>query len=64
MKLFGRWPLTKPIRLIEACGGLLLLGAATLWWENAGSAAYFYFLGALLPFLTLHSYLEQGRPGR
>ena len=64
MRAFGRWLLASPIRLIEACSGLLLLGVATLWWENAGSAVLTYFFGALLLFLTLRAYLDQGRPGR
>jgi len=64
VRAFGRWLVASPIRLAELCSGILLLGVATLAWENAASAAFFYFLGALLLFLTLYSYLNQGRPGR
>ena len=64
MRAFGRWLLASPIQLIEAYGGILLLGAATLVWDSAGSAILMYFFGALLLFLTLHSYLKQDGSGR
>lgn len=64
MRTFGRWLLANPVRLVEMCSGILLLGVATLVWESAASAAISYFLGALLLFLTLHACLNQGRSGR
>ena len=59
MMAFGRWLLVSPIRIIEVCSGLLLLGVATLVWDSAAGAASTFFLGALLLFLTLYSYLKQ-----
>ena len=63
MRAFGRWLVASPIRIIEVCSGLLLLGVATLVWDSAAGAVSTFVLGSLLLFLTLYSYLKHGKPG-
>jgi hypothetical protein len=62
VRRFGSWLVRSPIRLLELCAGLVLLAAAALLADGRGAAAFLYFFGALLLFLTLYSYLTQERP--
>ena len=64
MRQFGVWLLERPVRLVEFCGGTLLLVAAALLSDDFASTAFLYSFGALLLVLTLHSYLGQNRPRR
>ena len=54
----------RPIRLVEVCAGILLIVVAALGSDDGRSLAFLYFLGALLLFLTLYSYLNGDRPRR
>ncbi|CAA9481177.1 MAG: hypothetical protein AVDCRST_MAG25-2776 [uncultured Rubrobacteraceae bacterium] len=64
MREFGLWLRERPLRLVELCGGALLLVAAALASEDLASTVFLYSFGALLLVLTLHSYLGQNRPRR
>ena len=64
MREFGLWLRERPVRLVEFCGGALLLVAAALASEDLASTVFLYSFGALLLVLTLHSYLGQNRPRR
>ncbi|MDP9412104.1 MAG: hypothetical protein M3P70_16735 [Actinomycetota bacterium] len=64
MRQFGVWLRERPVRLIEFCSGTFLLVAVALLPDDFVSTTFLYFFGALLLFLTLHSYLGQDRPRR
>ena len=65
MRAFFGWLVRSPIRLVEACFGVLLLTAALTFGRGGTTPSVFlYFFGALLLFLTLYAYLNQGGPGR
>lgn len=64
MKDFFGWLVRTPPRLVEAVSGVLLLLAALPFAEGGVPSITFYGLGALLLFLTLYAYLNQGRSDR
>ena len=64
MRQFGIWLRERPLRLVEFCGGTLLLVTAALVSKDFASTVFLYSFGALLLVLTLHSYLGQNRPRR
>ena len=63
MRIFATWLVSRPIRLIELCSAIVLLGAAALS-DTFGTAVFLYSLATLLLVLLLMSYLNQDRPGR
>jgi len=64
MRVFAMWLVSRPIRLIELCSGIVLMVAATTVANTFGTAVLLYSLATLLLVLLLMSYLDQGRPGR
>ena len=63
MRDFVVWVVRSPVRLVEFLFGVLLLAAAFLFSEGGLPSISLYGFGALLLFLTLYAYLDQG-PGR
>lgn len=63
MRIFAKWLVSRPIRIVETCSAVVLILAASTLADTFGTAVFLYSLATLLLVLLLMSYLDQDRPG-
>ena len=61
MRMFGRWLVQRPVRLLELCSATILLLAAVFFSDAFGASVFMYGLSALLFILLLKAFIDGDR---